>query len=208
MTFGKPGRPPEDRLARQREIYQAVAPLILSEGARKLTMRNAAHAAFLSVGGLYHYFSTKRDLVLHGLSVEARRRLHNDGRSALLRRSPRDRAAYLDAYVEHTLTMWEFVHPSVQAALELGHDEFQRRLDAGFAASTAEFAEMLRPVVADLDDERMVELVLAIQRLALGTVIDRRFDRDAARAALLVTLERYLPASVSDAPVASPNTCR
>ena len=36
MAFGKPGRPPEDRLARQREIYEAVTPLIYRDGARRL----------------------------------------------------------------------------------------------------------------------------------------------------------------------------
>lgn len=36
---GKPGRPPEDRLKRQQEIYLAVAPLIEEYGARRLTLR-------------------------------------------------------------------------------------------------------------------------------------------------------------------------
>jgi DNA-binding transcriptional regulator YbjK len=68
---GKPGRPPEDRLKRQHEIYLAVAPLIERHGAKRLTMRQAARAAHLSLGGLYHYFPTKRDLVLHALKPEA-----------------------------------------------------------------------------------------------------------------------------------------
>jgi len=63
----KPGRPPEDRLKRQHEIFLAVAPLIERYGARRLTLRQAARAAHLSLGGLYHYFPTKRDLVLHAL---------------------------------------------------------------------------------------------------------------------------------------------
>ena len=71
MTFGKRGRPLEDRLARQREIYTAVAPLILQKGAGELSMRQAARAASLSIGGLYYYFPTKRALVLHGLSPQA-----------------------------------------------------------------------------------------------------------------------------------------
>ena len=62
MAFGKPGRPPEDRLARQREIYEAVIPLIYRDGARRLSMRDAASAACLSIGGLYHYFPNKREL--------------------------------------------------------------------------------------------------------------------------------------------------
>src|SRR5436305_196848 len=51
--FGKPGRPPEDRLGRQYEIYQAVTPLLLAVGARRLSMRDAADAACMSIGGLY-----------------------------------------------------------------------------------------------------------------------------------------------------------
>src|SRR5215218_11328364 len=61
---GKPGRPPEDRLRRQHEIFLAVVPLIERYGAKRLTMRQAARAAHLSLGGLYHYVPTKRDLVL------------------------------------------------------------------------------------------------------------------------------------------------
>ncbi len=45
MTFGKPGRPPEDRLARQRELYEAIVPLIYRDGARRLSMRAAARGA-------------------------------------------------------------------------------------------------------------------------------------------------------------------
>jgi len=72
---GKPGRPPEDRLKRQHEIFLAVAPLIERYGAKRLTMRQAARAAHLSLGGLYHYFPTKGDLVLHALKPEAVARL-------------------------------------------------------------------------------------------------------------------------------------
>ena len=71
MTFGKLGRPPEDRLARQDEIYRAVSPLIVEVGARQLSMRQAARAASLSIGGLYYYFPTKRELLLHGLCPAA-----------------------------------------------------------------------------------------------------------------------------------------
>ncbi len=45
------------------QIYSMVGPLLFERGARQLTMRDAARAAYLSVGALYHYFPTKRDLV-------------------------------------------------------------------------------------------------------------------------------------------------
>jgi len=70
MMFGKVGRPTEDRFARKLEIFEAVAPLILTVGARRLSMRQAAHAACLSVGGLYHYFPTKRELLLYTLQPD------------------------------------------------------------------------------------------------------------------------------------------
>src|SRR5690606_40884375 len=100
------------------------------------------------------------------------------------RSSDLDREANLDLYVERTVALWRFVHPSVQAALELGYDEFQDRMEAGFAASPAEFAEVLRMVTGERDRERLAALVRAVQRLPLGTVVARDFDPHAAAAAL------------------------
>ena len=59
----KRGRPPEDRFLRQCEIFEAVLPLLKRRGVRGLTMRDAAAAACMSVGGLNHYFPTKADLL-------------------------------------------------------------------------------------------------------------------------------------------------
>src|SRR4029077_12489100 len=73
--FGKPGRPAEDRIERRREIWAAVSPLIEKSGARSLTMRQAAAASFLSLGGLYHYFTDKQSLVLYGLDQDAHERV-------------------------------------------------------------------------------------------------------------------------------------
>src|SRR5215213_4440785 len=99
MAFGKPGRPAEDQLARQREIYEAVSPLILDIGVRRLSMRMAARAAYLSVGGLYHHFATKRDLVLHGIQPAAVAQYCQDfhGRFGYLIQS--DPSSFLDAYL-------------------------------------------------------------------------------------------------------------
>jgi hypothetical protein len=116
---GKPGRPPEDRLRRQHEIYLAVAPLIERLGAKRLTMRQAARAAHLSLGGLYHYFPTKRDLVLHALKPEAVARLCAEfhGRHADLART--DPGRYVQADVAYMARQCFFLRPAFQAALEL-----------------------------------------------------------------------------------------
>src|SRR5262245_58438514 len=107
-------------------------------------MQEAAHAACLSIGGLYHYFPTKRDLVLHGLDPAVRDRLCRDYRVALqnLRLWSLDEG--IEAYLDHSIRMFAFVRPSVRAALELGADELQRMLDLGPAHNVADFAETLR----------------------------------------------------------------
>jgi AcrR family transcriptional regulator len=108
---GKPGRPPEDRLKRQHEIFLAVAPLIERHGAKRLTMRQAAWAAHLSLGGLYHYFPTKRDLVLHALKPEAVARVCADfhGRHADLERT--DPGRYVQADVDYMARQCFFIRP-------------------------------------------------------------------------------------------------
>src|SRR5687768_13949306 len=100
MAFGKPGRPPEDRQARQQEIYRAVGPLILEHGVGHLSMRQAAHAACLSVGGLYHYFPTKRDLVLHPLRPEVLLRRCHDFHGQYGGLSISNPAQYLAVYLD------------------------------------------------------------------------------------------------------------
>src|SRR4029453_18316555 len=93
------GRPPEDRLLRQREIYAAIAPLILRTGVKQLSMEQAASAAHVSVGSLYHYFANKRDLVLCGLRPEILAHRCAEFHRATDHVMLEDPGAYLDAFV-------------------------------------------------------------------------------------------------------------
>ena len=188
MTFGKPGRPPEDRLARQREIYEAVVPLIYQDGARRLSMRSAARAAHMSVGGLYHYFPAKRDLVLHSLREDARDRVCRDQIADLYRWSVE---RYVEAYLDFAIRMFAFVRPAVQAALELGVEEFQSQLDAGLTAHVEELAQSLRRVAPDVPKRDLEKLARAIRRVALGALVDRRADLEETREQLRKLIEGY-----------------
>lgn len=191
MTFGKPGRPPEDRLARQREIYEAVVPLIYEHGARRLSMRQAARAAHMSVGGLYHYFPTKRDLVLHGLSWEARHRLCQEYREHLFELLGRSGEAHIEVYLDLSIRMFAFIRPSVRAALELGIGELQDALDAGLAANVGELVETLRLVAPRTPEHDLEKLARTIRRVVLGAVVDRHSDLDETREQLRAIIEGY-----------------
>ena len=190
--FGKPGRPPEDRLARQYETYQAVIPVLLTVGARKLAVRDAAHAACMSIGGLYHYFPTKRDLVLHGLDLAARSRICAENRALLADLRTWDVERYLDNYTAFTIRMLRFMHPAVLAALELSVEELQAQLDAGLTYNVTELAETLRALAPDLPDERLAAMGRAIRRIGLGALIDRHTDFEEVREQLYALLRGYL----------------
>jgi AcrR family transcriptional regulator len=191
MTFGKPGRPPEDRLARQREIYEAVVPLIQREGARRLSMRGAARAARMSVGGLYHYFPTKRDLVLHGLREDARARLCREYRSDLGDLSGWNAERHVEAYLDLSLRMFAFARPSVQAALELGAEELQAVLDAGLRTNVGELVETLRLVDAGVPEENLEALARALRRVVLGALVDRNADLGETREQMRALIGGY-----------------
>jgi len=191
MSFGKPGRPPEDKLARQREIYEAVAPLILEVGARRLSMRDAARAAHMSVGGLYHYFPTKRDLVLHSLEWEARHRLCREYREQLFSLSGWNANAHIEVYLDLSIRMFAFMRPSVQAALELDAEELQEALDAGLAANVGELVESLRLVSPEATELGLEKLARTIRRVVLGALVDQHADLDETREQLRAIVEGY-----------------
>lgn len=197
VSSGKVGRPPEDRLARQREIYEAVGPLILSQGARNLSLRAAARAACISVGGLSHYFPTKRDLLLHGLSWEARDRLCRDYRARIANLAGWSLEQYLELYLDHSLLMFAIVRPSIQAALELGATELQAGIDAGLAANVSELVESLRQVAPGLAEPELEALGRAIRRVILGALIDRHADLAETRAQLKLLIEAHTTLSRS-----------
>ena len=192
MTFGKPGRPPEDRLARQREIYEAVVPLIYGAGARRLSMRGAARAARMSVGGLYHYFPTKRDLVLHGLREDARARLCREHRSDLGDLSGWSAGRHVEAYLDLSIRMFSFARPSVQAALELCAGELQAVLDSGLSTNVGELVETLRLVDAGVPGEDLEALARGLRRVALGALVDRHADLDETRAQMRALIGGYV----------------
>ena len=191
MSFGKPGRPPEDRLARQREIYEAVVPLIYRDGARRLSMRAAARAARMSVGGLYHYFPTKRDLVLHGLREDARARLCQEYRSDLGELLGWSAERHVEAYLDLSLRMFSFIKPSVQAALELGVEELQAILDAGLRTNVGELVETLRFINSGVSEKDLEALARALRRIVLGALVDRRADLGETREQMRMLIEGY-----------------
>ncbi len=71
-------------------------------------MPQAAYAACLSIGGLYHYFPTKRDLILHGLDFGARKRRCDEYRRLVVIGASLRLEQGIDAYLDLSLAMLTF----------------------------------------------------------------------------------------------------
>ena len=181
MTFGKKGRPPEDRLARQREIYAAVSPLILRDGVRALSMRRAARAACLSVGGLYHYFPTKRALVLHGLCPEALLRVCQDFHARSGQLSEVDPRGYLDEGIGVIVEHVGLCRPAIHAALELGTDAFWGVIDTLLTNSTFDFEVHLRRLYPAASEQDLQRWGRAIRRAICAALLDKSIAPDELR---------------------------
>jgi AcrR family transcriptional regulator len=192
IMFGKRGRPPEDRLARQREIYEAVAPLILRDGARRLSMREAARAACLSIGGLYHYFPTKRDLVLHGLCPEALDRLCDDFHAEFGHLTILDPQRYLHEGIEVVVKEIGFCRPSVHAALELGYESFWQVTEALLSATALDFETHLRQATPEVSDEELHRCGRALRRSMCAALLDRSITANEFRDELRMLIDGHL----------------
>lgn len=171
--FGKPGRPPEDRLQRRREIWAAVSPLIEDYGARNLTMRQAAAASYMSLGGLYHYFPDKRSLVLFGLDKDAHERFCHEFKSQHGHLKDSDPQAATDAFVRFFAGTVSFVRPAVHAALEMGSEEFLGQLEVNISMGLEGFTETLRLALADADDRDLRAVARSVRRIVLAGLLDR-----------------------------------
>ena len=194
MAFGKPGRPVEDRLARQREIYIAVSPLILEKGARGLSMHAASRAACMSIGGLYHYFPTKRDLVLHGLQAEAITRFCQDFHAQYGSLAETDPPRYLEAYIDFLAGAIQFVRPAVQAALESRMESLEETLAPTLAAANEEFSATIRCVFPLVTHEEAAQAARAIHRTIVAAMFDRDATVDEFREQVTVLINGYLAA--------------
>lgn len=154
-------------------------------------MREAARAAHMSVGGLYHYFPTKRDLVLHGLREDARARLCQEYRSRLGDLSGWSAGRHVEAYLDLSICVFSFAKPSVQAALELGAEELQAVLDSGLRTNVGELVKTLRLIDAGLPEEGLEALARGLRRVVLGALVDRHADLGETREQMRMLIEGH-----------------
>jgi AcrR family transcriptional regulator len=171
--FGKPGRPREDPFLRRREIYLAVAPHLERRGAKRLTMRQVAHAANISLGGIYHYFASKREVVLFGVSPEMFQRSCQDFHQRYEHLEQADPEWLLADGLDAMVAMVSFARPALVASIELGAATALEAVEAAMDVTLDDLVRVLRVVRADITDDELHVLQRAVRRVLLGAMLDR-----------------------------------
>jgi AcrR family transcriptional regulator len=192
--FGKPGRPPEDGFRRRWEIYMAIAPLLEKVGAKGLTMRQAATAAHMSVGGLYHYFPSKRDLVLYGVSPESMQGQCEQSHQRLAPLERTDPHAHLATFLDDLARVVSAVRPALVAAVELGAGPALDTIEAAMKVALQEFVRAIRAVRTDMGDAEAQTLDRALRHTMFGAMLDRSVTPSDLRSELRSIVEVRLPA--------------
>jgi AcrR family transcriptional regulator len=147
-------------------------------------MRQAARAAHLSLGGLYHYFPTKRDLVLHALKPEALDRVCAEFSAEYGHVKRTDPMRYLLADVDYMSRQCFFIRPAFHAALELGEDAWHH-IEAGIDGRLKSCATPLRQVLPGCTDEEIRSLGRSLRRTFFSALIDRTVTPEEMRSELL-----------------------
>ena len=189
QTLSRPGRPQEDQFLRRVEIYEAVVPLIALHGARALTMRAAATAASMSVGGLNHYFPTRRDLLFFPLlpsTCAAHYEHFVADNTALRQRNPE---GFLRLYLSDAIEKILLSGPAMQAAVDLGAGDFWEAIEQGMMPLP--IVNLIEEIRGELPADARDRLLRAIRRSFYGALLDPRVTHEELSADIWRLLDAF-----------------
>lgn len=195
VRLGKVGRPMKDPVRERLRIYRAAGPLILERGVRRATIDRIARVACLSPGGIYHWFGSKRRLVLYGLEPEALSAACREEAEEIYRllaaADPPRVSEIIRLYADKNARMVDFVRPALHAAIELGRPELRRRLSAGIQQDADFLVSALGPL--HTDPAKAEESASAIRRTVFGLAVDESVSAEEVRRQLLWLFRRLMP---------------
>lgn len=191
MSFEKPGRPANDPAEERLRIYAAALPVIREEGARA-SMNAIAQSAHMSVGGIYHYFDSKHDLLLHGLNLEALALACDTFHRAMWDAVDRGAPAVAAAYVDKSVYMFRLIQPAALAAVEMGISEIRAQLAGAMQQDADGLIQVLIAVSPDLSDGTRTDLAAAIRRTLLALSLDPQATEDDVRRQLTALIRGFV----------------
>ena len=152
----------------------------------------------MSVGGLYHYFPSKRELVLHGLRPQGFQWRCQDFQRRCGHLATTQPRHYAEAILDDLGDTVLYARPAMLAALEMG--VFQKGVDGMFPVME-ELVGALRPVVpAGMPEPSLWALARALRRVLLGALLDRELTKQELRTQLWALIEGHADPAHGSAP--------
>ena len=185
------GRPADDAVARRAEIFRRARPLLEEFGYREVTVKQLARACHMSPAALYHWFPTKRDLVLYPLSPPDR-----SGRCELLRRrlaGETEPLRCLRAWIDFVLEERESVILAVRLAPEAVRVGWLSRPGGDIGMSLDEAAAFVVSLVDHITREQAEDLVRELFAVVMAPALTGMpVPRDVAAAHAVRLMRRHL----------------
>jgi AcrR family transcriptional regulator len=185
------GRPADDAVARRADIFRRARPLLEEFGYRHVTVKQLARACHLSPAALYHWFPTKRDLILYPLSAPDR-----NGRCELLRRrlaGETDPLPCLRAWIDFVVEERDGVILALRLAPEAVTAGALSGRGGDIGMSLDETAAFVMSLVAGMTREHAEDLASELFALLMAPALTGKpVPRDVAAAHAVRLLRRHL----------------
>jgi AcrR family transcriptional regulator len=155
-------------------------------------MREAAQSACLSIGGLYHYVPTKRDLVLHGLCLDALLRHCQDFHAQFGCLTDLDPERYALEGIDFIVGLIAFCRPAIHAALELGTESFWEVINTVLVSTALDFEVSLQRMVPEMHEQDLHLCGRAVRRSVCAALLDKTVTPDELRDELRMLVEGHM----------------
>jgi AcrR family transcriptional regulator len=159
-------------LIRDSRLELCILTMRAYSGRSDICLWQAARASHMSLGGLYHYFPTKRDLVFYGMDPDAMERSCHEfiARFGHLRES--DPVAMIGAFIYFFAEEATFIRPAIKAALSLGADDLLPRFGDVIAIGMPGFTRTPSRALPNATEGELLSLASATRRLFFASLID------------------------------------
>lgn len=151
-------------------------------------MREAAQLAHVSVGTLYHYFGTKRALLLYGLNPEPAAMLCSTFASDFEDLRASDPAAYREELVAFLASTIAVMRASVDCAIHFGPGVARSRIDRVVSEPIPGFLALVQSGLPEQRRGRSAATERTLRRTMVAALLEPELDVAALRGQLRVLL--------------------
>ena len=155
-------------------------------------MRQAARAASLSIGGLYYYFPTKRELLLHGLCPAALLRYCEEFYEEFDALTEMDPRRYLEEGIQVVAKQAQFCRACHPGGAGAGRRCVMEVVETLLASTTLDFEVHLQQAAPAVGEEELHKCGRAIRRAIFAALLDKSMGPEELQDELSILVDGYM----------------